>query len=122
MIIGGAKRGAGFVLINANTLDISGFTLSQGIAHHALLLTCVFEFTFFLWQIITKQNRTLTIKLGNKNGQGVPRNLGTLSVHAEETVACKTAVQIAFRCSHLENVDLFSKSVCTQKAATIVTN
>ncbi|XP_044498776.1 protein BONZAI 3-like [Mangifera indica] len=75
-----------------------------------------------LSEIITKQNRTLTIKLGSKNGRGVPRNLGTLSVHAEETVACKTAVQIAFRCSHLENVDLFSKSDPFLRISRIIEN
>ncbi|KAJ0079554.1 hypothetical protein Patl1_22786 [Pistacia atlantica] len=70
-----------------------------------------------LSEIITKPSRTLTIKLGNKNKPGVPRNLGTLSVHAEETVASKSAMQIAFRCSRLENVDLvFQKCIKIQKS------
>ncbi|KAJ0013366.1 hypothetical protein Pint_20657 [Pistacia integerrima] len=63
-----------------------------------------------LSDIVTKPSRTFTINLHNKYRPGVPRNLGTLSVHAEETVASKSAVEIAFRCSHLENVDMFSKS------------
>ncbi|KAJ0080486.1 hypothetical protein Patl1_22783 [Pistacia atlantica] len=75
-----------------------------------------------LSEIITKPSRTLTIKLGNKNRPGVPRNLGTLSVHAEETVASKSAVQIAFRCSRLENVDLFSKSDPFLRISRIVEN
>ncbi|KAJ0079725.1 hypothetical protein Patl1_23445 [Pistacia atlantica] len=63
-----------------------------------------------LSDIVTKPSRTFTINLHNKYRPGVPRNLGTLSVHAEETAASKSAVEIAFRCSHLENVDMFSKS------------
>ncbi|XP_031253183.1 protein BONZAI 3-like [Pistacia vera] len=75
-----------------------------------------------LSEIITKPSRTLTIKLGNKNRPGVPRNLGTLSVHAEETVASKSAVEIALRCSRLENVDLFSKSDPFLRISRIVEN
>ncbi|KAK9215387.1 hypothetical protein WN944_007392 [Citrus x changshan-huyou] len=68
------------------------------------------EASCVLSEIVTKQNRTLTLKLHNNYGPRVSRNFGTLSVHAEETVASKSAVEIAFRCSHLQNVDLFSKS------------
>ncbi|KAH9688646.1 protein BONZAI 3 [Citrus sinensis] len=68
------------------------------------------EASCVLSEIVTKQNRTLTLKLHNNYGLRVSRNFGTLSVHAEETVASKSAVEIAFRCSHLQNVDLFSKS------------
>ncbi|KAI9185856.1 hypothetical protein LWI28_011334 [Acer negundo] len=60
-------------------------------------------------KIVTKQNRTSTLNLHDKRN-GVSRNLGTLSVHAEETVASRSAVEISFRCSRLANVDLFSKS------------
>ncbi|KAK4850063.1 hypothetical protein QYF36_003568 [Acer negundo] len=60
-------------------------------------------------KIVTKQNRTSTLNLHDKR-TGVSRNLGTLSVHAEETVASRSAVEISFHCSHLANVDLFSKS------------
>lgn len=65
-------------------------------------------------QIVTKQNRSLTLKLHNKKGQVGLRNLGTITVHAEETIASRNAVEIAFRCSHLDNKDLFSKSVSTR--------
>ena len=41
-----------------------------------------------------------------------------LTIHAEETVAARTAVEMVFRCSHLENKDIFSKSVSIQGAAT----
>ncbi|KAH9754606.1 protein BONZAI 3 [Citrus sinensis] len=68
------------------------------------------EASCVLSEIVTKQNRTLTLKLHNNYGLRVSRNFGTLSVHAEETVASKSAVEIAFCCSHLQNVDLFSKS------------
>ncbi|KAK0599732.1 hypothetical protein LWI29_008091 [Acer saccharum] len=60
-------------------------------------------------EIVTGQNQTSTLNLHDKRN-GVSRNLGTLSVHAEETVASRSAVEISFRCSHLANVDLFSKS------------
>ena len=61
---------------------------------------------------MTRQSRSLTIKLQNKNGHAGLRNLGTITVHAEETIASRNAVEIKFRCSHLDNKDLFSKSVC----------
>ncbi|KAK3200444.1 hypothetical protein Dsin_023859 [Dipteronia sinensis] len=67
------------------------------------------EASCFLSEIVTKQNRTSTLNLHDKRS-GVSRNLGTLSVHAEETVASRSAVDISFRCSGLANVDLFSKS------------
>ncbi|KAK9919707.1 hypothetical protein M0R45_028288 [Rubus argutus] len=63
-----------------------------------------------LSEVVTKQSRSLTLNLHNKNGRGGLRNLGTLTVHAEETMASKSVVEIKFRCSHLENKDLFSKS------------
>ncbi|KAK4850940.1 hypothetical protein QYF36_011204 [Acer negundo] len=67
------------------------------------------EASCYLSEIVTKQNRTSTLNLHDKRN-GVSRNLGTLSVHAEETVASRSAVEISFRCSRLANVDLFSKS------------
>ena len=45
------------------------------------------------------------------NGHGGVKNLGTLTVHAEESVASRSVVEIMFRCSHLDSKDLFSKSV-----------
>ena len=64
---------------------------------------------------MTKQNRSLTLTLKGKNGHGGLRNFGTLTVHAEETIASRSAVEIKFRCAHLDNKDLFSKSVCISK-------
>ncbi|KAK4485612.1 hypothetical protein RD792_008255, partial [Penstemon davidsonii] len=58
-------------------------------------------------EIVTKQNRSLSLNIHNGRGRG---NLGTLTVRAEETVASKNAVEMTFRCSDLENKDLFSKS------------
>ncbi|XP_068341840.1 protein BONZAI 3-like isoform X1 [Pyrus communis] len=68
-----------------------------------------------LSEIVTKQNRSLTLTLKGKNGHGGLRNFGTLTVHAEETIASRSAVEIKFRCAHLDNKDLFSKSVCISK-------
>ncbi|KAF7805157.1 protein BONZAI 3 [Senna tora] len=63
-----------------------------------------------LSEIVTKQSRSLTLRLQNKSGYGSRINLGTLTIHAEETVNSRTAVEISFRCSNLENKDIFSKS------------
>ncbi|KAK9286147.1 hypothetical protein L1049_014529 [Liquidambar formosana] len=63
-----------------------------------------------LSEIVTKQSRSLTLNLQSKNGHQGLKNLGTLTVHAEETVASRKAVEMTFRCSHLENKDVFSKS------------
>ncbi|GMN25202.1 hypothetical protein TIFTF001_000847 [Ficus carica] len=68
------------------------------------------EASCVLSEIVTKQSRSLTLNLHNKNGRGGSRNLGTLTVHAEETVASKSVVDIKFRCSNLDDKDLFSKS------------
>ncbi|XAR52531.1 hypothetical protein NMG60_11020661 [Bertholletia excelsa] len=68
------------------------------------------EASCVLSEILTKRSQSLTLNLRGKNGRSSLRNLGTLTVHAEETVASKNAVEIIFRCSHLENKDLFSKS------------
>ncbi|XP_052192155.1 protein BONZAI 3 [Diospyros lotus] len=63
-----------------------------------------------LSEIVTKQSPNLTLHLQNKNGRSGLKNLGTLSVHAEETVASRIAFEITFRCSQLVNKDLLSKS------------
>ena len=61
---------------------------------------------------MTKKNRSLNVKLHKRNnGHGGVKNLGTLTVHAEESVASRSVVEIMFRCSHLDSKDLFSKSV-----------
>ncbi|KAJ6974443.1 hypothetical protein NC653_030521 [Populus alba x Populus x berolinensis] len=60
--------------------------------------------------IVTRQNRTLTIQLQNRNGHGILRKLGALTVHAEETIASRTTVELTLRCCHLANKDLFSLS------------
>lgn len=62
---------------------------------------------------MTRPNRTVTLTLTGNVRAGVNRNLGTLSVQAEETVASKTVAEINFRCVNLDNKDLFSKSVRT---------
>ncbi|WRX24772.1 C2 domain - like 10 [Theobroma cacao] len=63
-----------------------------------------------LSEILTKRNQTLTLNLQSKHGHGGSRNLGMLTVHAEETVASRTIVEMVLRCSQLDNKDLFSKS------------
>nr|ABE97164.1 putative copine [Arabidopsis thaliana] len=68
------------------------------------------EGTCVLSEIMTRQNRTLTLTLTGNVRAGVNRNLGTLSIQAEETVASKTVAEINFRCVNLDNKDLFSKS------------
>ncbi|KAL8166403.1 hypothetical protein V2J09_007902 [Rumex salicifolius] len=63
-----------------------------------------------LSEIVTKQNCSLTMKLGNKDGHGQHKHLGTLTVHAEDAISLRTAVEIVFNCKHLDNKDLLSKS------------
>ncbi|KAL6329535.1 hypothetical protein AAG906_022084 [Vitis piasezkii] len=63
-----------------------------------------------LSEIVTKQGQSLTLDLHNRNGNRGLKNLGKLTVHAEETVASRNAIEVIFHCSHLENKDLFSKS------------
>ncbi|KAK4273514.1 hypothetical protein QN277_021897 [Acacia crassicarpa] len=63
-----------------------------------------------LSEIVTKQSRSLTLRLQNKSGRDGRRNLGTLTIHAEETFNSRTSVEISFRCSRLDNKDVFSKS------------
>ncbi|XP_022859038.1 protein BONZAI 3 isoform X1 [Olea europaea var. sylvestris] len=67
------------------------------------------EASCYLSEIVTRQNQSLTLNLHHRDGRS-SKNLGTLTVHAEETVASRDAVEMTFRCSHLENKDLFSKS------------
>ncbi|WVY94325.1 hypothetical protein V8G54_033413 [Vigna mungo] len=56
-------------------------------------------------KIVTKQSRSLTLRLQNKSGNGGLRNLGAITVHAEETVASKSVVEMVLRCSRLDNKD-----------------
>ncbi|KAL3516184.1 hypothetical protein ACH5RR_023086 [Cinchona calisaya] len=67
------------------------------------------EASCVLSEIVTKRNRTLTLNLHNRDGRGL-KNLGTVTIQAEETVASRNAVEITFHCYHLENKDVFSKS------------
>ncbi|XP_073113970.1 protein BONZAI 3 isoform X2 [Elaeis guineensis] len=62
-----------------------------------------------LSEIVTKHERSLTLKLKYRNSPPAV-HLGTITVHAEETVASRTAVEMIVRCCHLENKDVFSKS------------
>ncbi|XP_062144806.1 protein BONZAI 3-like isoform X4 [Alnus glutinosa] len=78
------------------------------------------EATCVLSEIVTKQSRRLTLNLHNKNGKRGLRNFGALTIHAEETVASRSAVEMIFRCSHLDNKDLFSKSDPFLKISRIV--
>jgi hypothetical protein len=69
------------------------------------------EGTCVLSEIVTKHGRNLTLNLHDIHPRlGGHRNLGTLTVHAEETIASKSVIEMKFRCSRLENKDLFSKS------------
>jgi hypothetical protein len=70
-------------------------------------------------QIVTKPSRSLTLRLQSNRENHVRRNLGTITIHAEETVASRSAVEIIFRCSRLDNKDIFSKSVHIQYPADI---
>ena len=60
---------------------------------------------------MTIKSRSKTLNLHDNRGSGL-KNFGTITVHAEETVASRNAVEVAFRCARLDNKDFFSKSVC----------
>lgn len=62
---------------------------------------------------MTKHSKSLTLNLRERNEHRGMKNLGTFTVNAEETMASRTVVELVFRCSDLDNKDLFSKSVCT---------
>ncbi|KAK4256909.1 hypothetical protein QN277_006570 [Acacia crassicarpa] len=70
------------------------------------------EATCALSEIIMKSDRSLTLDLykDNTTRSTHSRSCGKLLVHAEECVSSKTTMEITFRCSDLENKDLFSKS------------
>ncbi|XP_078158533.1 protein BONZAI 3-like isoform X3 [Carex rostrata] len=65
------------------------------------------EASCVLSEIVTKQDRSVTLKLQKRPGMA---HFGSLMVHAEETVTSKQAVELILRCTHLENKDTFSKS------------
>ncbi|KAJ9682159.1 hypothetical protein PVL29_018174 [Vitis rotundifolia] len=71
---------------------------------------------------MTKQGQSLTLDLHNRNGNRGLKNLGKLTVHAEETVASRNAIEVIFHCSRLENKDLFSKSDPFLRISRIVEN
>ncbi|KAJ9561642.1 hypothetical protein OSB04_006802 [Centaurea solstitialis] len=62
-----------------------------------------------LSEIVTLRSRTITLQLRNRNGQSVG-NLGSITVHVEETIASRTAIEMRLRCSNLDNKDRFSRS------------
>ncbi|KAK4751252.1 hypothetical protein SAY87_004734 [Trapa incisa] len=68
------------------------------------------EATCMLSEVVTKQSRSLTLKLLNEHGQVGSRNLGTLTVIAEEPVASRSVVDITLCCTRLVDKNLFSKS------------
>ncbi|PHU18359.1 Protein BONZAI 3 [Capsicum chinense] len=67
------------------------------------------EASCVLSEIVTKCNRCLTLNLRNRNGH-VRKNLGEITIHAEEIVTSRTAVEMTLRCTNLENKDLFLKN------------
>ncbi|XP_042420560.1 protein BONZAI 3-like isoform X1 [Zingiber officinale] len=67
------------------------------------------EASCVLSEIVTKPSSSLTLTLQQKRGPSSVRS-GTITVHAEEPVSSRNAFEITFRCSKLENKDVFSKS------------
>lgn len=66
---------------------------------------------------MTGHTRSLTLPLRERNEHGGMKNMGTLTIHGEETMASRTVVELVFRCSDLDNKELFSKSVCVLQQA-----
>ncbi|KAL0448294.1 UNVERIFIED_CONTAM: protein BONZAI 3 [Sesamum latifolium] len=63
-------------------------------------------------EIVTKRDWSLTLNLRSRDGHS-SRNLGTLTVRAEETVASRNAVEITFRCSDIDPFLRISRAVET---------
>ncbi|RWR94707.1 protein BONZAI 3 [Cinnamomum micranthum f. kanehirae] len=68
------------------------------------------EATCALSEIVTKHSKSLTLNLRERNEHRGMKNLGTFTIKSEETMASRTVVELVFRCSDLDNKDLFSKS------------
>ncbi|XP_076898136.1 protein BONZAI 1-like isoform X1 [Bidens hawaiensis] len=71
------------------------------------------EASCLLSEIVTKRDRTVAIDLVGKVGSTSSthlRKLGQLKVHAEECAVSKTTAELVFRCTDLENKEIFSKS------------
>ncbi|CAL9756321.1 unnamed protein product [Musa acuminata subsp. burmannicoides] len=61
--------------------------------------------------VVTTPTRSLTLNLDRKeNNETHLKKLGKLNVCVNESLGSKTIMEIVFRCSELENKDLFSKS------------
>ncbi|KAK9748234.1 hypothetical protein RND81_02G044900 [Saponaria officinalis] len=66
-----------------------------------------------LSEVVIKSNRLLTLDLVQHDEvtrTPHPKSYGKITVHAEESINSKTAVEMVLRCSDLENKELFSKS------------
>lgn len=64
-----------------------------------------------LSDVVTKQNRLFTIKLGvSEQNLPNPSKFGELTVQAEESAGSKALMEMVFHCSDLEIKDLLSKS------------
>ncbi|KAI3776610.1 hypothetical protein L1987_46396 [Smallanthus sonchifolius] len=72
-----------------------------------------------LSEIMTLRSRSMTLKLYGRNGYDVG-NLGSITIHAEETIASRMAIEMRLRCSNLDNKDRFSKSDPFLKISRIV--
>ncbi|GJX18936.1 BONZAI 1-like protein, partial [Tanacetum coccineum] len=64
-----------------------------------------------LSQIVTNRKWTTDlVTIAESTEQTKKKNLGQITVYAEEVVVSKIAAELKFRCSNLENKDFFSKS------------
>ena len=63
-------------------------------------------------QIVTNSKWTTDlVTIAESTEQTHKKNLGQITVYAEEVVVSKIAAELRFKCSNLENKDFFSKSV-----------
>ncbi|KAG6646153.1 hypothetical protein CIPAW_08G174400 [Carya illinoinensis] len=63
----------------------------------------------FLGEATCVLSESLTLNLRSKIGHVDLRNLGVLTIHAEETIASRRVVEMMLHCSYLDNKDIFSK-------------
>ncbi|CAA6669063.1 unnamed protein product [Spirodela intermedia] len=63
-----------------------------------------------LSEIVTKKNRSLTLNLQDQSSPVGRKDLGNITIVAEETVSSRSVVEMVLRGSNLKNKDVFSKS------------
>lgn len=89
-----------------------GFIVILG-ARAIMFAVCLFFPRLFFgpMQIVTKKNRSLTLNLQDQSSAVGRKDLGNITIIAEETVSSRSVIEMILRGFNLKNKDVFSKSV-----------